>query len=327
MNRFVSSVICGLCLFSCVFVSTAAQIEKQLNLVTSLSSHDPMYLGLERFKQLVEQQTNQQIQIRIFVGSQLGNDDDILEQAMLGANVAVLSDGGRLSNYQHQLGVLGAPYLLQDISQLNKLVDSDLFNSWTQQLSQRHKLKILAFNWWQGSRHLLTQEPINTPSDLTGIRMRTVGAPIWIESIKAMGATATPLSWAEVYSGLQQKVIDAAEAQYNAIYGSRLYEVTSHVTKTQHIQLISGLVTSADWFESLDSKQQQIVLTSAKAAGDFATHLVKSNEEQIENKLRAQGLVIKQIDIQPFVDATEQVYTNLGYSQLRKQVYELLADE
>ncbi len=311
----------------CVVSTNLAWAKNQLNVITALSSHDPMYKGLERFKLLVESKTNQQVEIRLFVGSQLGNDEDILEQAMAGTNVAVLVDGGRLSTYQREIGILGAPYLLQNMSQLDKLVESKLFQSWADKLQNKNHLKVLAFNWWQGSRHLLTNKAIDQPEDLAGVRMRTVGAPIWIESIKAMGATPTPLSFTEVYSGLQQKVLDAAEAQYDAIYGARLYEVTSHITKTSHIQLISGLVTSAGWFDSLTPQQQSIITESAAIAGRFATHIVQSNESQIEQELRQQGLTINKIDLASFVEATTSVYETLGYSELREQVYEVLRDE
>ena len=76
-----------------------------------------------------------------------------------------------------------------------------------------------------GRAPLLTNKPVNAPADLTGVRMRTPGAPVWIETIKAMGATPTPMAWTDVYPALQQNVIDAAEAQLPAVRGAKLYEV------------------------------------------------------------------------------------------------------
>lgn len=228
IKKIVSVVLC----VSSLFCSGTAVAKNELNVITALSSSDPMYQGMLKFKEGVERETNNEITVRIFVGSQLGNDNDILEQARAGANVAVLTDGGRLAIYQDEMGILGAPYLASDLKEIRRVVTSNLFDQWADKLSKNSGLQVFSFNWWQGERHLLTHKPINHPDDLVGVRMRTIGAPVWLETIRAMGATPTPLGWTEVYSALQQKVIDGAEAQHPGTWGSRLYEVVTHITKT-----------------------------------------------------------------------------------------------
>lgn len=297
-----------------------------LNVVTSLSQSDPMYQGLLHFKQSVEATTGQAVQVRIFVGSQLGNDNDVLEQAMAGAPVAVLVDAGRLSFYQHEIGILSAPYLIDDVGQLDLLVKSPMFSRWADELSANAGIKILGFNWWQGERHILTNQPVHTPEDLKGIRLRTIGAPVWISTIGAMGATPTPLSWAEVYSGLQQRVIDGAEAQHAGTYGARLYEVIRFINKTRHIHLISGLVASQSWFDRLSSEHQMIVQQSALDAGAFATALVKAQQLDIENELVTSGIQLIEPDIDAFKRATETVYEELGYQGLHQKIQRYLAE-
>jgi len=306
--------------------NAGAEAEKvtSLNVVTSLSSSDPMYKGLMRFKQLVETGSAGSLSVNLFIGSQLGNDDDILEQAMAGAGIAVLVDGGRLSVYAHEMGILGAPYLVNNLAELQHLVGSDLFQQWNGNLQQNAGLRVLSFNWWQGARHLLTQQAVVQPEDLHGLRLRTISAPVWIATIDAMGATPTPLSWSEVYSALQQRVIDAGEAQLTAVWGARLYEVISHVTKTGHIQLISGLVTSDDWFNRLTAAEQDVIIHAATAAGKYATAQVLTAESNIEAKLSAAGVSISTPPVEPFMQASESVYQALGYSELRQQVRALL---
>src|SRR5690606_30491382 len=139
-----------------------------------------------------------------------------------------------------------------------------------------------------------------------------------------MGATPTPLAWAEVYSALQQKVIDGAEAQHPGTYNSRFYEVTSHITKTGHINLITGLVVSAKWFDSLPPEYQTIVREEALIAGDLASRLTEESLQMYEDKMRAQGVTITEIDKTPFIEATLKTYDILGYTELRKQVLDLL---
>lgn len=305
-------------------LSLTVQAGYSLNVITSLTQDDPMYQGMLHFKAGVESRSKGKLEIRIFVGSQLGNDTDILEQARAGANVAVLVDGGRLAVYTHELGILGAPYIASGYDEVRFLVTSDLFKTWEEKLRKASGHQILSFNWWQGERHLLTNKPILTPEDLKGVRMRTPGAPVWLETIRGMGATPTPLGWTEIYSGLQQRVIDAAEAQHPGTYGSRLYEVISHITKTAHINLITGLVGSVEWFDGLPKELQVIVREEALKAGDYASQITANSLDDYEYKMRQEGVTITEIDVTPFIKSTESAYDALGYTELREIVRETL---
>lgn len=316
MHKLLRNILVSLTLA----LSMVAHAGHSLNVITSLTQEDPMYQGLLRLKEGVEARSKGELEIRIFVGSQLGNDTDILEQARAGANVAVLVDGGRLAVYTPELGILGAPYLTSGYDEARLLVTSHLFESWEKKLRIASGHQILSFNWWQGERHLLTNKPILIPADLKGVRMRTPGAPVWLETIRGLGATPTPLGWTEIYSALQQKVIDAAEAQHPGSYGIRLYEVISHITKTAHINLITGLVGSAKWFDGLPKPLQVILREEALMAGDHASQITADSLLDYENKMREAGVIISEIDVAPFVKSTESTYDVLGYTELREVV-------
>jgi TRAP-type C4-dicarboxylate transport system substrate-binding protein len=166
--------------------------------------------------------------------------------------------------------------------------------------------------------------PVSKPADLSGVRMRTPGAPVWLETVRALGATPTPMPWAEVYSALQMKAIDAAEAQDPATYGQRLYEVIKYVTKTGHIQLITGLVGSQAWFDKLPADLQLIVREEALKAGDTASNATIDSLANYEKLMGEKGVKVVDIDIKPFVESTSVVYEKLGYTDLRKQVNAVL---
>src|SRR5690606_772286 len=163
------------------------------------------------------------------------------------------------------------------------------FEGWVKKLHDSASLQVLSFNWWQGERELWTNKEVKTPADLAGVRMRTPGAPVWIETITAMGAVPTPMPYAEVYSALQQNVIDAVEAQLPAGQGSKLFEVTKYLTKTHHINLITGLVTSGGWFDSLPADLQKVLRDEALKAGDVASYGTEDSLAQIEADLEAAG--------------------------------------
>ena len=304
--------------FAAIALPAAAQTV--LNVNTALTTDDPMYAGLERMKANVEKRSAGKLQIRIFPGSQLGKDEDVLEQARAGANVAVLVDGGRLAPFVKEFGIMGAPYLVDNFDQVLRLQQSALFKGWVEKLRGAANLQVLSFDWFQGHRHMLTNSPVKVPADLKGVRVRTPGAPVWLETVRAMGATPTGMPWSEVYSALQTKVIDGAEAQHPAVYGARLYEVVKIITKTEHIYLITGIVTSRAWFDKLPADQQAILSEESFAAGKWASEATIASLADYEKKLREKGVTIVEIDKAPFKAATAGVYQTLGYTDLRKDV-------
>jgi len=306
--------------------SPAVSADYTLSINTALTTDDPLYKGLESFRDAIAERTNGAIDVKLFPNSQLGPDEDVLEQARAGAPVAVVVDGGRLAVFQNEFGVLGAPYLASGYEGMRKIVTSPLFEEWVAKLKAASGHQVLSFNWWQGERQLWTNKPINTPEDLSGSRMRTPGAPVWMETIKAMGATPTPMPFAEVYSALQQNVIDSVEAQLPAGYGAKLQEVTKYLTKTGHINLLTGLVTSAQWFDSLPADLQTALREEALKAGDFASHGTEASLAKIEADLKAEGVTVTEIDVTPFREATAGVYDTLGYGDLR-DILQKLASE
>lgn len=308
-----------------VFVSSAViAADFNLNVNSALTLDDPMFKGLQQFKEGVEKNSGGRISVKLFPSSQLGPDEDVLEQARAGAGVAVLVDGGRLAPFVKEFGILGAPYVASGFDEMRKIVTSPLMEEWNQKLRNASGHQVFSFNWYQGDRHLLTTKPVSKPADLAGVRMRTPGAPVWLETVRALGATPTPMPWAETYSALQMKAIDAAEAQSPATYGSRLYEVVTHITKTGHISLITGLVGSKIWFDKLPPNLQKVVRDEALKAGDIGSKATIDSIANFEKMMADKGVKIVNIDTKPFVESTKVVYDKLGYADLRKQVDQVL---
>lgn len=315
-----TAVLAGLILSS----SAAFAANYTLNVSTALGTDDPIYKGLVEFKNNVESRSNNQIRVRIFPGSQLGSDEDIIEQIKAGAGTALITDGARLELYAKEFGILTAPYVVNNFDEMRKVVVSPVFEGWSNKLRDQGGFQVFSFNWYQGERHLVTNKPVSKPADLAGVRMRTPSAPQWLETVRALGATPTPMAWAESYSALQLKAIDGVEAQYPAIYSSRLYEVTKYITKTHHIQLVTGLVGSKIWFDKLPVDLQVILREESLKAGDYASKLTVESLTALEDQIKSKGVVVDEIDVTPFVEATKVVYTKFGYEDLQKQIADIV---
>ncbi|MGY4688349.1 C4-dicarboxylate TRAP transporter substrate-binding protein [Salibacterium sp. K-3] len=308
--------------------SSGSEESYTLQVGIVVSENDPMYEGLEQFKSNVEEKTDGNLTVELFPNSSLGDTPEIQEQAISGANVGTLADAAIMSDYKQEIGILQGPYLFENYEQIQQVTNSDLFEGWKEDLAAENNLQILSFNWFQGARHVISNNEVQTPEDLDGQNLRTIGADIFTQTIEAMGANATGLDWAEVYSGIQQGVIDGAEAQHSATHGASLYEVADYYSKTNHIQLITGLVVGADWFSSLPEEYQEIVNEEAKAAGQFASETVMDSSSEYESMMEEEGMTIIEPDTAPFKEATKGVYEEFeGYPELRDQITEIIENE
>lgn len=303
----------------------ASAQEHTLRLSTVISESDPLFKGYLRFAEAVNERTNGAIKVEVFPDAQLGQDEDVMEQALLGADVAFNTDAGRLGARVPEMGIILAPYLFDDPLQAKKLYESDLYKGWAQKLEDEHDLVVLALNYYVGGRHFLTDKPIRTPADLNGLKIRTPGAPVWQETIRALGATPVALPWVETYSALQQGVVDGAEAQHPASYGSKLFEVAPHISKTGHILLMNGPVVGASWFNSLSEELQAILIEEALAAGEWTTKAVLESESEFEAKMVEGGATVTEPDIAAFREAAQSAYEVLDLTELKAKVNEVLA--
>jgi len=304
----------------------AVEAKSTLRIGTVLAAGDPLMVAAQQMKKDIEAATKGEVEVQVFPSSQLGDTQAMMDQAQAGANVGTFVEGSRLAPHVPEFNVLVAPYAFNSVDELAKFVETPTFAQWNDKLKAKTGLTILSFNWYQGARHMLTKKPIAQPADLKGIRVRTIGEPLWIKTINAMGAVATPLAWAEVYPSLQTGVIDGAEAQPSAIRGAKLYEVVSNVTLTEHIYLMSGLIVSDKWLQSLPAEHRKIVEMHAKKSGAAALKANVDQADQIFAEIKAKGVKVTPVDKTPFKNAVQPVYGELGLTDMVAQARKAIAN-
>ena len=300
-----------------VVASHSAHAAYQLNVSIALSPQDPIAQAMESAKEAIEERSEGELTLQIFPNSQLGSDEDVIEQIRSGANIAILVDAGRLSEYQPELGVLSAPYLVEDYHDYDRITSSSLYLDWVESMAETSGLRLLNYNWFQGSRQMLTQNEVKTPEDLSGVRIRTINSPVWVKTVEAMGATPTPLPWSEVYSALQLGSIDGAEAQLTAAEGQNLHEVITHVALTNHIHLMTGIATSEQWYKALPDELRTILDEELLKAGGEASEATASAQASVRMRMVQEGVTFSQVDMNVFRDRVSSVYEELGYDQYR----------
>src|SRR5690625_88870 len=276
-----------------------------------MSETSPTHEAVQQFAKNVNEKTDSMIEIQPFPNSTLGSDAEVLEQAKLCDPVIAYNNPSGLQDIVPDLSVLGGPFLVDDWIGLKKVVDSDFMNR-QEEILQENGLKVLAFNWYFGARHVISDREVEKPEDLNGAKIRSAPLPVWEETIKAMGASPTSLEWAEVYPGLQQGVIVGAEAPLETLYTSKLHEVADHLSLTGHFKQVNGWLMGEEVFNSIPDEYQKILIEEAISAGDLVSEKVIEQEEEFLQKLEDEGVTITEPDIDEFKKATDKVYDILA---------------
>lgn len=291
-----------------------------------LSPKEPYHEGFLKWAKAVEERTKGGLKIEVFPSAQLGVEEDILEQIRAGANVGQNTDSARMGNYVPGIACMNGPYFAETIAEVEKLKRMPTVQGWLDELSNKFGFKVLSFSWIQGYRHFFTNKPVRTPEDLKGLRIRTPPAPIWQESVRALGATPVALAFGEMYPALQQKVIDGVELVYNNIPGGRFYEVLKYVSETGHIMLVNFEVISAKWFNALPPDYQKILVEECDKAGMETSKLIIDKlEKEVKADLIKRGMVVvDHIDLAAFRKAGEKAYEVLKIADVKSNVFKEL---
>lgn len=321
-RRLLVMVLCLVVVMAVVFPTFAAPKKYVLKFNHVLAESEPFHQGFLNWAKRVNERTNGGLQIQVFPSGQLGVEEDIIEQLKQGANVGQNTDSARLGMYVPDIAVMNAPYFVDTIDEVAKLKKLATVQKWLKELETKHGIKVISFNWVQGMRHMVTNKPIRTPDDLKGLRIRTPGAPIWQESIRALGAAPVALNFGDFYLAMQQKAIEGADLVYRNVTGSKLYDIAKYISETRHILLINFEVMSAKYFNSLPAKYQQILVEECDKAGMETSILMEKEIPELKKLLTEKGMtIVTDVDIEAFKKAGEAAYAKLNLTKVRDQIY------
>ena len=263
---------------------------------------------------------------KALVSSEMGNTDDVLEAGMMGEPLIASSDPSRIAAYCPGIGILMMPYLLDSYDQLDGLMETELYQGWVEELRSKG-IVLLTANGLTGWRNWVTNKTIEKPEDLNGLKIRTMGNPIAINSVNAMGAIATPMAQSDCYNAIQTKVIDGGEWQIPTIYSSKFYEVASEISLSHHFLLTCDMVCGSAWFDTLSAEQQEQLTTSCVQNYKDNQAIVVEYEEKYLKEMQDAGVKVTTPDREAFRAATAYLYADpattggVDYEALRTELY------
>jgi tripartite ATP-independent transporter DctP family solute receptor len=319
-------VVLAALVFAAAMVSAGGAQEKAapesvtMFIAGTSGPQDTQSMGHFEMEKRLEAASNGFFNVEVKINGVMGETDDVTEQAREGVPVLNATDPGRIASFVPEYGVIQMPYIFPDYTYLNKVMETSLYKKWEKDFEAKG-IKLVTSNGYSGARSWVTNMPVRTPADLKGVKIRTIGSDLFVKSINAMGAVATAIPWGETYQAIEQKVVDGAEAQIPGIYAMRFYEVAKFVSLSEHFLLIASMVTGTKFFDSLPAEYQTMLMKTAYETYKDNQDVLKEKSAEFIKEMESKGVTFLEIDRKPFFDAVQPVYAELGYSDLRDQLF------
>ena len=293
----------------------AAMEPVTLRLGHSHSESEVPHEELVAMAERISERTNGKVTVEVYASNSLGSNEDVLEQARLGTNIAQYCDPGRLDNYVHGVSAISAPYVIEGYDDIAALKSCPSVQEWEGKLENDYGLTVLAWNFCQGYRNIFATKGGTTPSDFKGVQLRSATAPVWVATVEALGATPVALEFGEMYSGIQTKIVDGCEQNYGSIYNNAIYEVITTMTETRHVYLANCVVVSSQWLRALPQEAQDIILEEFNIAGEKTSERLAELDNFYREEMVNKGMNViphEDLDIDAFKANAEAVYETLN---------------
>lgn len=297
-----------LILITTIFVISCSEINntKILTLAHGLPISHPVHKGIVKFKESLEAKSNGKLKIKIYADGQLGSEREVLELLQIGSVDMTKVSSATMSNFVPDYSVLSIPYIFRDKNHFFTTLEGDV----GQELLNKGSdfwLKGLCF-YDAGSRSFYTtKKQINTPEDLKSLKIRTMNDPTAIKMVNALGGSPTPMSFGELYTALQQGVVDGAENNPPSFVTSRHFEICKYYTLDSHTYVPDVLVMSTKTLERLSTEEQKLVNEAVRISAEAQKKYWAASVAESFKILKENGVQIIEPDKKLFAEKSKSV--------------------
>lgn len=245
--------------------------------------------------------------IEVLDGAQLGGERDYIEGMMLGSIQMAQVSTAPVAGFVPEFDLFSLPYLIRDTDHFQAVVSGPVGEKFNE-LAEGRGLKILA--WFDnGYRNVFNKvRPVVTPEDMAGLKIRVMESPLMVNTVNAMGGSATPMSYSELYTALEQGVLDGGENAAGNVLNDRFYEVTGYLSMTQHFRPPGIVAISLATWNSLTEEQQAVLVEEGKRLQDYEIALTAEVGAAAIEELKAKGMEVNEADTDAFRARMGPVY-------------------
>lgn len=313
MKRFVITVLTIAMATATVFASGGAEDDTvTIRLGHIRDTAHPTHLGALRFAEIVNQQSNGRIEVRVFPNSQLGNIQEMFAQLQIGdldmvyggINTLAFIDGGEAFE------ITAIPFLYRDYEHMRSALTSDFFAPVIADAEEATGITVVNIAGDTAPRGLTSNRPIRDPADFDGLRIRTAASEVVLRVMERLGALPQQIAFGELYVALSTNVVDAQENGAIVVANNSLFEVQDYYMRTDYIRDIETFYASPSKWDGLSAADREILVTATEEAGALVTQLTAQQLAQAYNTLSANMTVIEEpeLDLPAIRAALEGVF-------------------
>lgn len=297
-----------------------------IRISSSVAESHPTHLALEKFKEIVEAETDGSVTVEIYPNSVLGSEDSIVTQLQNGGvDSAVLGGISYLSHEAPLVNIEEVPFLFSSYEEAAAAYNGEYGKRLTEIGMEPFGLHVANY-WINGFRHFTNSvRPLETPEDMKGIKFRSAPVDMRLLTFETLGASAISVNFNELFTALQQGTVNGQENPLSIIQAQQFYEVQEYLSLSGHIYNASPFVFSQTSWDSYSDALKDIITSAAAEAQAYQYELVTESEESIVEDLKAKGMKVNEIDYDSFRKAVQPVWDNFieTYGEEGQELLEL----
>ena len=306
----LATALISFCLLlgACGTDKTETDFSITLRLSHVFNVNEELAQSIELVSQRINEKSSGAVKVLTYPGGQIATYKDGVEMVSRGAYFISVEDPSYIGDYVPEFTAMVGPMLYKNFDEYTELVKTPLVQNWLTKLEDK-RIKVLSLNYIFGFRNLITDKVIKTPDDLAGVKLRTPGSKLFIKTLNAMGANATPLPWGETFSALQQGVVDGLEGSEFTNLGTKVYETgNKNVALSNHFLGVCGVYISTEVWAKIPKQYQDIIQHEFDYEAEQMISLLKNKHTQVIKDLEDKGVVFNDIDREAFEQRTLSLY-------------------
>lgn len=293
---------------------------KVIKLAHGLDVTHPVHKAMVFMGERLKEKSGGTLSLDIYPSQQLGSERECLELLQIGSLGMTKVSTGVLENFAPSLKVFGLPFLFRDSEHRFNVLEGDIGEKLLD-ASISKRLKGLTF-YDAGSRSFYSKVPINSPGDLKGLKLRVMESQTAMNMVKNLGGSPTPIAWGELYTALQQGVVDGAENNLPSFYLSRHYEVCKYYVLDEHTALPDELLISTVIWNKLTPQEQQWVKEAAVESAEYEKVIWHEAEMEALAEIKKAGVEVITPEKNAFRERVKPMYDEFELDPAMKELIE-----